>query len=101
HSECDRDPLSLHGALPIYARSGLRAGRESTNLVLLSRGVRSPEAAGGTGIARGHAVALQRLVVLHVALHLAQRVARRGALGSASDRKSTRLKSSHVSISYA
>lgn len=58
--------------------------RSSTYLVLGGRGVRRSEAGSGTGAARSHTITLQRLVILHVVLHLVQRVARRGALGPAS-----------------
>src|SRR5438876_7215096 len=71
--------LSLHDALPICLRAGVRAGR---GRVFEPRGA-SPRAALAFPGARG---CEERRV---------------GACGARRDRKSTRLNSSHPSISYA
>src|SRR5699024_12319746 len=83
----DLYPLSLHDALPIYARPVLRGLRRSEPTVALgpvrfprrALGGRAPVTAAAT--VRSDSGALTHRQIL--------------------DRKSTRLNSSHVSISYA
>src|SRR5690606_41563403 len=77
------DTLSLHDALPISARVELRR-RLRHPLVGRARGARRLPRRSDAADRRARA----------------PRVARHGA-GAAADRKSTRLNSSHVKISYA
>src|SRR5699024_12094923 len=86
-------PLSLHDALPIYRGRGLPPGE-------LRRGVQLPDHPLPAGLPRlcgegPHLAQARRgLCVLGGAPHLHR-------LRQPGDRKSTRLNSSHVSISYA
>src|SRR5699024_11951854 len=91
-------PLSLHDALPIYGcTAGLLTGEEAADLVVEQGvGVTGEVVPGGAFHARGPG---------HDRVEAGERGvgARVETLGSvlALDRKSTRLNSSHVSISYA
>src|SRR5690606_41704004 len=80
--------LSLHDALPIW-----RAGRAEAQ----GPGRRRDRARGG---ARGRGAARLRADSRHGPV-LGRRAADRRQAGRARDRKSTRLNSSHVKISYA
>src|SRR5699024_12552934 len=75
--------LSLHDALPIYT-AGELGGQVAT-----------PAAEAD------HAESLLRLLLPLSAVHPAQLESVGGVLTDGADRKSTRLNSSHVSISYA
>src|SRR5690606_41875236 len=79
-------PLSLHDALPIYEGAGLGHERQFAHVALLLLDVL-------------HRLGGRLLVVDHQAHGGAQR----GSIGqpARTDRKSTRLNSSHVKISYA
>src|SRR5207249_12069001 len=83
-------PLSLHDALPIFQERGCARLRD------IAIGVSAPGHSRPTGL--GHKFPLvigrrERLQLSHLFQH--------GAIGLRLDRKSTRLNSSHVSISYA
>src|SRR5207249_8634381 len=95
------DTLSLHDALPIYAR---RQGAAVPAWAEPGRHGRVPP--GGAREGRDHLSAIGVREAPDRADHAAARTV--GALGplrgeqpAARDRKSTRLNSSHVSISYA
>src|SRR5690606_41743889 len=95
----DISPLSLHDALPIFARD---AGRSSELIDLLHRGV--------DGLRRAEDapwVAKLYLLIAEIAeedlgdLAIATNAAEKALTVEGEDRKSTRLNSSHVKISYA
>src|SRR5439155_22658752 len=80
--------LSLHDALPICARGRRRRQRDTA--------VQAPQVPAD--LRRGHAGVLLGLRLQACPLHPAHAA---GAGGRHQDRKSTRLNSSHVAISYA
>src|SRR5699024_12700341 len=91
----DSTPPPLHDALPIWAE-----GNE--NVILCERGIRTFETS------MRNTLDLAGVVMLHKMTHLPVVVDPSHACGQAwmepqlaKDRKSTRLNSSHVSISYA
>src|SRR5207249_11373699 len=99
HSPPQLYTLSLHDALPIfrhYADCGGNGGAESLHRTRIG----SPYAADGFAAATQWLVATSRGVVVW---HCTGGCRRCGPLagGRLEDRKSTRLNSSHVSISYA
>src|SRR5690348_18197556 len=75
--------LSLHDALPIYRQPGGRDPRDPGRHGKVARVLRAQGAPGGPGRAGGAGMTVHTDV------------------GAYSDRKSTRLNSSHPSISYA
>src|SRR5439155_7733968 len=85
-------PLSLHDALPICApvATEIAAARRAVARAGAGDDRRRLRRARGAARRRGHDPARR-----------AERGARRGVRGPGLDRKSTRLNSSHVAISYA
>src|SRR5204863_9499776 len=92
---CSRDPLALH-SFPTRRSSDLRRRRQPGTGVVLRSGV---------GVRRREVGAHRAIDILSLGqqreLHFAARVLRESWGSERADRKSTRLNSSHVEISYA
>src|SRR5690606_39696446 len=97
----DTFTLSLHDALPISGNFGQLA--KGFELAELGGVVGIGDAARAQAVAKaeGHVVGLHDFAyVLEVLVEEALAVVRQAPLGHDRDRKSTRLNSSHVKISY-
>src|SRR5699024_12423213 len=88
-------PPSLHDALPISARSA------GSGLRWSSRHTASPTGGHTAATAAGRHTAAAHITGRHAAAHVAAGHHAHLAFFARGDRKSTRLNSSHVSISYA
>src|SRR5207249_10502131 len=90
--------LSLHDALPIYLATSFSAG---PTIFGSSGGGMATGRTGGTGVTLTPGSAMAATRAARVPSTVSPGKMRQFALAAARDRKSTRLNSSHVSISYA